>query len=113
MKDKAEREAKRIERENKWLKKHLEEAEREKKRKEKEEAELKKQASIKKQANLMECLFIRKPNNNIESSGSHRLEKPICSKPSGIIEESLVPATSAMDWTLSQAKKLRAEEYWV
>ncbi|KAF8776316.1 hypothetical protein HU200_003635 [Digitaria exilis] len=113
MKDKAEREAKRIERENKRLKKHLEEAEREKKRKEKEEAELKKQASIKKQANLMECLFIRKPNNNIGSSGSHHSEKTTSSKPSAIIEESPVPATSAMDWTLSQAEKIRAEEYWV
>ncbi|OEL25709.1 Chromatin assembly factor 1 subunit FSM, partial [Dichanthelium oligosanthes] len=113
MKEKAERETKRFERENKRLKKHQKEAERGKKRKEKEEAELKRQASTKKQANFMECLFIRKPNNNIECSGSHHLEKTTCSKSSGIIEELAVAATSAMDCTLSQANHLRTEEFWV
>ncbi|CAN6171637.1 unnamed protein product [Urochloa humidicola] len=112
MKEKSEKEAKRVERENKRLKKQQEEAERAKKRKEKEEAELKRQASTKKQANFMECLFIRKPNN-MESSVSHHLEKTICSKSPGIIDEALpCAATSAMDWTLSEANHLRVEKFW-
>ncbi|CAN6203576.1 unnamed protein product [Urochloa humidicola] len=113
MKEKSEKEAKRVERENKRLKKHQEEAERTKKRKEKEEAELKRQASTKKQANFMECLFIRKPNNKMESSSSHHLEKTICSKSSGIIDEApSSAATSAMDSTLSEANHLRVEKFW-
>ena len=113
MKEKAEREAKRIERDNKRLKKHQEEAERAKKRKEKEEAELKRKASTKKQANFMECLFIKKPNSIMESSSSHHLENTTCSKSSGSIEEPFVAATSAMDCTLSQVNHLRVEEFWV
>uniref|UniRef100_K3ZQS0 Chromatin assembly factor 1 subunit FSM n=1 Tax=Setaria italica TaxID=4555 RepID=K3ZQS0_SETIT len=113
MKEKAEREAKSVERENKRLKKHQEEVERAKKRKEKEEAELKRKASTKKQANFMEGLFIRKRNNNMESSGNHYLEKTINSKSSGTIEELPVAATLAMDCTLSQANHLRVGEFWV
>ncbi|CAL5079636.1 unnamed protein product [Urochloa decumbens] len=113
IKEKSEKEAKRVERENKRLKKHQEEAERAKKRKEKEETELKRQASTKKQANFMECLFIRKPNNKMESPSSHHLEKTICSKSSGIIDEALPSAaTSAMDCTLSEANHLRVEKFW-
>jgi len=113
MKEKAEREAKCIERDNKRLKKHQEEVERAKKRKEKEEAELKRKASTKKQANFMECLFIKKPNSIMESSSNHHLEKTTCSKSSGSIEEPFVAATSAMDCTLSQVNHLRVEEFWV
>ncbi|RLN33879.1 chromatin assembly factor 1 subunit FSM-like [Panicum miliaceum] len=113
MKEKADREAKRIERDNKQLKKHQEEAERAKKRKEKEEAELKRKASTKKQANFMEGLFIKKPNSIMESSSSHHLEKTACSKSSESVEEPSIAATSAMDCRLSQANHLRVEEFWV
>jgi chromatin assembly factor 1 subunit A len=110
MNEKTEREAKRIERENKRLKKHQEEEERAKKKKEKEEAELKRKASIQKQANLMERFLKRKANSNTESSGSHHLERTKCSKSSGNIEELAVAATSGMDCTLSKGSHLSMEE---
>jgi chromatin assembly factor 1 subunit A len=99
LKEKAERGAKSVQRENKRIQKH-QEAERAKKRKEKEEAELKRKASTKKQANFLEGLFIRKRNSYRESSGNHHSEKTINSKSSGTIEELPVAATLAMDCTL-------------
>lgn len=110
MNEKTEREAKRIERENKRLKKHQEEEERAKKKKEKEEAELKRKASIQKQANLMERFFKRKADSNIGSSDSHHMERTTCSKSTGNIEELAVAATSAMDCTLCKENHLSMEE---
>ncbi|GJN12226.1 hypothetical protein PR202_ga30518 [Eleusine coracana subsp. coracana] len=113
MKNKAEKEEKCIERENKRLKKHQKEVEREKKRQEKEQAEMKRQASIQRQANIMENFLKRKTNSKMENSGCHYSVKTTCSISSENSGKLAVAATSTIDCTLSQANYLGVDEVWL
>lgn len=114
LKDEAEKEEKRREKEEsemkKLIKRNQEEAEKDQRRKEKEEAETKKQLALQKQASLMER-FLRKgktnpatkndqpPSDATDSSPERDKEKP----------ESVTPA---MDSVLSMNSEIKAEDIW-
>uniref|UniRef100_A0A0E0EA25 Chromatin assembly factor 1 subunit p150 C-terminal domain-containing protein n=1 Tax=Oryza meridionalis TaxID=40149 RepID=A0A0E0EA25_9ORYZ len=114
IKEKAEKEAKRAEREKaeqkKRAKKHQEEVEKEHRRRERQQAELKRQASIQKQANFMEHFLRGKKGSNMESLGNHHSMRSPHPNVFSKIEDS--SATSAMDCTLSEENQLRSAEIW-
>uniref|UniRef100_J3MJY3 Chromatin assembly factor 1 subunit p150 C-terminal domain-containing protein n=1 Tax=Oryza brachyantha TaxID=4533 RepID=J3MJY3_ORYBR len=115
IKEKADKEAKRAERQkaeqNKRLKKH-QEAEREQKRTEKQQAELKRQACIQKQANFMENFLRGRKAGSMESPGNHHSVGSPHSNVISKIEDCVSSATSAMDCTLSAENQLRLDEIW-
>ncbi|KAI3836284.1 hypothetical protein MKW92_024570, partial [Papaver armeniacum] len=116
LQEEAEKEAKRREKEEAEMKKHIkrqqEEAEKEQRRREKEAAELKKQLAVKKQATMMERFFKTKKDSSSPQDGSPSMNSPAVDTSVKREKHNLNAATSIMDSALSSSSSIDAVDLW-